>query len=92
MVDRFGHGFDYGEVAEEVNALDQNAGSVRDEGFPVMPGNIGFRRGDDFEVLDLFAFGIVVGADIEETAAVFQVIAVLLAAREKDLRLLAGIR
>ena len=68
----------HGEVLEQIDALNQHVVSVRDEDLPVLRAGIALRRGHDLEIL-----GVLVGANVEETFAMVDVVAVLLFARQK---------
>ena len=59
-------------IREWINALDLDVGPVRDELLPVLLGRIADRRGDDAEVL-----GVLVRADVEEVAAMLDVVFVI---------------
>ncbi len=71
----------HAEVLEEIDALDQHVALVRDEHFPVLGAGIGFGRGQDLEVL-----GVLVGADVEQPFAMIDVVAMLLFARQENVK------
>jgi hypothetical protein len=69
------------EILEKIDALHQDVGLVRDEYFPIFRTGIGFRCGQDLEIL-----GVFIRPYVEQILAMIDVVAMFFLACQKHLR------